>query len=89
MNNTAIDKNNFISTASDFFNEIFEPAFNSGCGSIEIRTFPKGQAPQQYFFESETEAAEKAYQLCQQGGRQHRSIDQELWQIGLSKTRLH
>ena len=67
MNNTPIDKNSFISTASDFFNEIFEPAFNSGCGSIEIRTFPKGQAPQQYFFESETEAAEKAYQLCQQG----------------------
>ena len=67
MNNTLIDKDNFINMASDFFNEIFEPAFNSECGSIEIRTFPKGQAPQQYFFESETEAAEKAYQLCQQG----------------------
>ena len=39
MNNKPIDKNNFISTASDFFNELFEPAFNSGCGNIEIRTF--------------------------------------------------
>ncbi len=67
MNNTTIGNNNFISTASDFFNEIFEPAFNSGYGSIEIRIFPKGQDPQQYFFESETEAAEKAYQLFQQG----------------------
>jgi P4 family phage/plasmid primase-like protien len=67
MSNTSIAKENFTSIASDFFNEIFEPAFNSGCGGIEIRTFPKGQAPQQYFFESETEAAEKAYQLGQQG----------------------
>jgi hypothetical protein len=67
MNNTPIDKSNFINQASDFFNEIFEPAFVSQRGSIEIRTFPKGQVPQQYFFESESEAAERAYQLCQQG----------------------
>lgn len=64
MNNTPINKNSFISTASDFFNEIFEPAFNSGCGSIEIRTF---RPATQSFFGSETDAAEKAYQLCQQG----------------------
>jgi P4 family phage/plasmid primase-like protien len=67
MNNTPIDKANFTSMAADFFSEIFEPAFNSELGNIEIRTFSKGQAPQQYFFESETEAAEKAYQLFQQG----------------------
>jgi len=67
MNTKSIDKNSFITTASDFFNEIFQPAFNGNYGNIEIRTFPKGQAPQQYFFKSETEAAERAYQLFQQG----------------------
>ncbi|MFH1673598.1 MAG: hypothetical protein ABIF87_09290 [Pseudomonadota bacterium] len=64
MSNTIIDKDSFISTASDFFTEIFEPAFNSGYGNIEIRTFKPAT---QSFFESETEAAESAYQLCQQG----------------------
>jgi putative DNA primase/helicase len=67
MNNTPIDKDTFINQASDFFSEIFDPAFNGNYGSIEIRTFPKGQAPQQYFFESESEAAERAYQLFLQG----------------------
>ena len=37
--NRSIDKDSFINQASDFFNEIFEPAFNSGYGNIEIRTF--------------------------------------------------
>ena len=67
MNNITIDKNSFINTVLDFLKEIFKPALNSGYGNIEIRTFPKGQAPQQYFLESETEAAERAYQLFQQG----------------------
>jgi putative DNA primase/helicase len=64
MNNTPIDKNSFISTASDFFNEIFEPAFISQRGSIEIRTF---RPATQNFFNSAVEAAERAYQLFQQG----------------------
>ncbi len=67
MNTKSIDKNSFINTASDFFNEMFEPAFNSGCGNIEIRTFPKDQAPQQHFLGSESEAAKRAYSLCKQG----------------------
>jgi P4 family phage/plasmid primase-like protien len=62
--NKSIDKNSFINQASNFFNEIFEPAFNSGYGSIEIRTFKPAT---QSFFGSESEAAEQAYQLCQQG----------------------
>lgn len=64
MNNTPIDKDSFISQASDFFNEIFEPTFNCEYGNIEIRTFNPAT---QSFFGSESEAAEKAYQLCQQG----------------------
>jgi hypothetical protein len=56
MNNSQIDKNSSTSTASDFFNEIFEPTFNSGYGNIEIRTFKPAK---QSFFESESEAAEK------------------------------
>lgn len=67
MSNTSIDVNGFINEASDFFTEIFEPALISQRGRIEIRVFPKGQAPQQYFFGSEREAAEKACQLLQQG----------------------
>jgi putative DNA primase/helicase len=64
MNNKLIDKNNFISTASNFFIELFEPSFNSGCGNIEIRTFKPAT---QNFFNSEQEAANHAYQLLQQG----------------------
>jgi len=67
MNNVSIDRNSFINQASDFFTEIFEPAFNSQRGNIEIRVFPKEQAAQQYFFGSEREAAEKACRLLQQG----------------------
>ena len=39
MNKQISDKNDFITTASDFFNELFEPSFNSERGNIEIRTF--------------------------------------------------
>jgi putative DNA primase/helicase len=62
--NNIVDKNSFIITASDFFNELFEPGFNSECGNIEIRTFKPAT---QSFCKSEMEAAEKAYQLCQKG----------------------
>ncbi len=51
--------------ASDFFNELFEPAFNSECGDIEIRTFKP--SPQQNFYKSEHEAAERAFDLCNRG----------------------
>ena len=67
MNSKPIDKNNFISTASDFFIELFESSFNSGCGNIEIRTFDKNNYATQNFFASEPEAAKQVYQLLQQG----------------------
>jgi len=63
MNKHIIDKDSFINVASDFFNELFEPSFNSGCGNIEIRTFKPAT---QNFFKSESEAANHAYQLLQQ-----------------------
>ena len=64
MNNTPIDKNGFINQAADFFNEVFGPALTGQRGNIEIRTFKPAT---QSFFGSESEAAEQAYQLCQQG----------------------
>jgi len=64
MNKFITDKNQFIATATDFFIELFEPSFNSGCGNIEVRTFsPVTQA----FFASEPEAAEAVFNLCNQG----------------------
>lgn len=64
MSNHIINENQFIVIASGFFNELFEPSFNSECGEIEIRTFKPAT---QNFYESETEAAEQVYQLFQQG----------------------
>jgi putative DNA primase/helicase len=64
MNNYITDKDNFIATASDFFNELFEPSFNNECGDIEIRTF---NPVTQNFCKSEPGAAEAAYIFCNQG----------------------
>lgn len=64
MNNYITDNKQFIVAASDFFNELFEPSFNSDCGDIEIRTFKPAT---QNFCRSEHEAAEVAYNLCDQG----------------------
>ena len=59
------DKETFMTMASDFFNELFEPTYNSECGEIEIRIFKP--SPNQYFCKSEYEAAERAFDLCTQG----------------------
>ena len=64
MNNHIPDNDHFILTALDFFNELFEPSFNSGRGNIEIRTFKSGT---QNFYGSEMDAAEQAYSLLQRG----------------------
>lgn len=53
----------FVNLAVTFFNTLFEPALNAERGDIEIRVFPKGQAPRQYFCETELDAAEQAYEL--------------------------
>ena len=65
MSNTLItNKESFIITATDYFIELFEPSFNSGCGNIEIRTFKPAT---QMFFKSEQEASEATFKLCNQG----------------------
>ena len=64
MSNYITDKNQFMTTATDFLNELFEPSFNSECGNIEIRTFKPAM---QNFFKSEHEAAEASFNLCNQG----------------------
>ena len=65
MSNTPLitNKEEFLVQATDFFNTIFEPALEREYGEIEIRIFPEGR-PAQFFFTSESEAAEKALELC-------------------------
>jgi len=69
MSNKTIIKNKevFISTAELFMNCIFSSALQNGYGDIEIRVFPKGQPPGQYFYHSSKEASEIAYNLCNSG----------------------
>ena len=62
-----INKTHFINEATDFFHTIFAPALENGFGEIEIRVFPKGRPAQSLFYNSESNAAEKAYDLCNQG----------------------
>lgn len=65
MSNTLIpNKEEFINTSTNFFNILFDSVLESELGEIEIRTF---KPVSQYFFPSEEEAAEKAYELCNQG----------------------
>ena len=53
----------FISNAIEFFHAIFGAALESDCGEIEIRIFPKGGFARSFFFNFESEASEKAYEL--------------------------
>jgi len=62
-----VNKEEFFKESVAFFNTIFEPALNSGLGEIEIRIFPQNRPPGSYFFGSEKEASEMAYELCNQG----------------------
>ena len=57
----------FLNNAADFFHIILGSALENGYGDIEIRIFPKGGYPQSLFFNSESDAAEKAYDLCNEG----------------------
>jgi len=69
MISTATDKNqeHFFDNATEFFQAIFEPALNAGYGEIEIRIFPKNQAPKQFFCKSESDAALVSGNLCNSG----------------------
>ena len=62
-----INKEGFINVAVGFLNTIFEATLNNDLGEIEIRIFPKGTSGKGYFYGSESEAAEKAYELCVSG----------------------
>ena len=66
-NNLITDKAQFITTAADFLNTIFGEALKQGKGDIEIRTFPKGRPSTQFFCSSPISAAEKAFELCNEG----------------------
>ena len=69
MNDNPIikDKAEFISTAEQFLEKTFGPALKNNFGDIEIRVFPKGQMPRQYFCNNTKDAAEIAFDLCNSG----------------------
>ena len=66
--NTIIkNKAEFETTASTFLDKIFKLVLENNLGDIEIRTFPKGQRPGQYFCQTIKEASEIAFNLCNSG----------------------
>ena len=70
MNNnekTTSNKENLQTVARGFLETLFSKALNQELGEIEIRTFPKGQNPQQHFFSSIDDAIEMAYNLSKSG----------------------
>ena len=54
MGNKTIIKNKaeFETTATTFLDKMFKTTLDNGFGDIEIRTFPNGQWPEQYFCQS-------------------------------------
>ncbi len=69
MSDCTIIKNKaeFETTAETFLDKIFNPVLKNNFGEIEIRTFPKGQRPGQYFCQTAKEASEIAFNLCNSG----------------------
>ena len=69
MGNQTIIKNKaeFETTAQTFLDKIFKPVLENNLGDIEVRTFPKGQRPEQYFCQTAKEASEIAFNLCNSG----------------------
>ena len=66
--NTIIkNKAEFETIATTFLDKIFKPALENNLGDIEIRIFPNGQRPEQYFCQTAKEAAEIAFNLCNSG----------------------
>jgi putative DNA primase/helicase len=58
------NKEEFIESVIEFFNLLFDPSLKESLGEIEIRTF---RPLSQHYFASEQEAAERVYELCNQG----------------------
>jgi len=69
MDDNTIIKNKaeFETTAQTFLDKIFKPVLKNNLGDIEIRTFPNGQWPEQYFCQTSKQATEIAYNLCNSG----------------------
>jgi putative DNA primase/helicase len=69
MSNNPIIKNKaeFELTAETFLDKIFNPVLKNNLGDIEIRTFPEGKWPEQYFCQTIKEASEIAFNLCNSG----------------------
>ena len=69
MSNNTIIKNKaeFELTAETFLDKIFNPVLKNNLGDIEIRTFPEGRRPEQYFCQTTKEASEIAFNLCNSG----------------------
>ena len=69
MDNQTIIENKavFETIATTFLDKIFKPVLENSLGDIEIRTFPKGGRPEQYFCQTTKEAAEIAFNLCNSG----------------------
>ena len=66
--NTIIkNKAEFETTAQTFLDKIFNPVLKNNLGDIEIRTFPNGQWPEQYFCQTVKEATDIAFNLCNSG----------------------
>ena len=69
MSDCTIIKNKaeFETTAQTFLDKIFNPVLENNIGDIEVRTFPNGQWPEQYFCQTAKEASEIAFNLCNSG----------------------
>ena len=76
------DKESFMSNATDFFNNLFEPALDSECGEIEIRIFRKDGYARSFFCTSESDAAEKAFELCNAGENVYFGVNPRVGKAG-------
>ena len=66
--NTIIkNKAEFETTAQTFLDKIFNPVLQNNLGDIEIRPFPNGQYPEQYFCQTVKETVDIAFNLCNSG----------------------
>lgn len=67
VKNVNTKKAAFLSEAVPFFEALFSTVLDDKSGQIELRTFPKYKSRYQGWFDDEIKAAEKAYELCEQG----------------------
>ena len=69
MSDNTIIKNKaeFETTAETFLDKIFKLVLENNLGDIEIRTFPEGRRPEQYFCQTTKEATDIAFNLCNSG----------------------